>query len=206
MSHAQFRGDSRFRVERWFPFAPNFSIVFGTCVAPERDRHRHRRSSMWHLLSSIALPQPLSVTQHTVPFPRGVLRKFIADTERAVPGTRIDSPGFIANGCEWQVALYPFGGNADPSYAGRVGVYLRMLQQDGSRMEVDASFTMTLNVIPAARVAVAEDTDVDAEAREAARRGAALLGGMTFCPAEEAGESVGRCEDWACRPAHRTLT
>jgi len=103
------------------------------------------------------------------------------------------------------VALYPFGGNADPSYAGRVGVYLRMLQQDGSRMEVDASFTMTLNVIPAARVAVADDTDVDAEAREAARRGAALLGGMTFCPTEEAGESVGRCEDWVCRPAHRTL-
>ena len=192
--------------ERWFPIAPNFSVDLRHRVARRRDRRHRRRFSMWHLLSSIALPQPLSVTRHTIPFPRGVLRKFIADTERAVPGTRIDSPGFIVNGCEWQVALYPFGGNADPSYAGRVGVYLRMLQQDGSRMEVDASFTMTLNVIPAARVAVADDTDVDAEAREAARRGAALLGGMTFCPAEEAGESVGRCEDWACRPAHRTLT
>ena len=45
---------------------------------------------------------------------------------------------------------------------------------------------------------------VDDEAREAARRGVAFRGGMTFCPAEEAGESVGRCEDWACRPAHRT--
>ena len=158
---------------------------------------------MWHLLSSIALPQPLSVTRHTIPFPRGVLRKFIADTELSVPGTKIESPGFVANGCEWQVALYPFGGNADPSYAGRVGVYLRMIQQDGSRMEVDTSFTMALNVIPAAMVAVV-GADVDAEAREEARRGAALIGGMTFCPAEEAGESVGRCEDWACRPAHRT--
>ena len=39
---------------------------------------------------------------------------------------------------------------------------------------------------------------------QAARRGVAFRGGMTFCPAEEAGESVGRCEDWACRPAHRT--
>ena len=160
---------------------------------------------MWHLLSSIALPQPLSVTRHTIPFPRGVVRKFIADTERAVPGTKIESPGFVANGCEWQVALYPFGGNADPSYAGRVGVYLRMLQQEGPAMEVDTSFTMALNVIPAAMVAVV-GADVDAEAREEARRGAALIGGMTFCPAEEAGESVGRCEDWVCRPAHRTWT
>ena len=160
-------------------------------------------TSMWHLLSSIALPQPLSVTRHTIPFPRGVLRKFIADTERAVPGSRIESPVFDSNDCEWQVTLYPFGGNADPSYAGRVGVYLRMIQPEGSRIEVDASFTMTLNVIPAEQVA-AVGAGVDDEAREAARRGVAFRGGMTFCPAEEAGESVGRCEDWACRPAHRT--
>ena len=76
-------------------------------------------------------------------------------------------------------------------------------QPEGSRIEVDASFTMTLNVIPAEQVA-AVGAGVDDEAREAARRGVAFRGGMTFCPAEEAGESVGRCEDWACRPAHRT--
>ena len=159
---------------------------------------------MWHLLSSIALPQgstqPLSVTRHTIPFPRGVFRTVIADSKQAVPGTRIDSPGFGASGCQWQVALYPFGGNADPSYAGRVGVYLKMLQPEGSRMEVDASFAMTLNVVPTVAV-----TDDAAEAREVARRGVVFRCGMTFCPAEEAGESVGRCEDWACRSAHRTL-
>ena len=153
-------------------------------------------TSMWHLLSFIALPQPLSVTQHTIPFPCGVLRKFIADNERAVPGTRIDSPGFMANGCQWQIALYPYGGNADPSYAGRVGVYLRVLQPEGdSRMEVDASFAMTLTVVPAVMAAVAH-TDVDAETKEAVRRGVVFRCGMTFCSAEEAGESVGRCEDW----------
>ena len=153
---------------------------------------------MWHLLLSIGLPQPVSTTRRLIPFPRGVLRKFLDDKERAVPGTRIDSPGFDMAGYYWQVTLYPFGGNADPTYAGRVGVYLKLLQPGGDGRipaEVDTSFEMTLNVLRADALAAAE-TEADAEAREAARRGTVFRCGMTFCPASEAGESSGRCEDW----------
>lgn len=156
---------------------------------------------MWHLLlsSSIGLPQPISTTRRLIPFPRGVLRKFLDDKERAVPGTRIDSPGFDMDGYYWQVTLYPFGGNADPTYAGRVGVYLKLLQPGGdgrTPAEIDTSFEMTLNVVRSDALASAAEADADDESREAARRGTVFRCGMTFCPASEAGESSGRCEDW----------
>ena len=65
-------------------------------------------------------------TERTVLFPRAVLQRFRADQERAVPGTCVESPPWTdAGGNRWQVNLYPFGGNADPAFAGRVGVYLK---------------------------------------------------------------------------------
>ena len=65
--------------------------------------------------------------RQTIPFPRPVIKKFLADEARAVPGTKIESPPFEAFENQWQLNLYPFGGNADPYFAGRVGVYLRLL-------------------------------------------------------------------------------
>jgi len=119
-----------------------------------------------------------------------VLAKFLADEAKAVPGTRIDSPTFRACGHDWQVSMYPFGGNADPYFAGRVGVYLKLLQPaDSGKIEVDASFSLTLRTLP---TAAAGQTEHDASTQ----RGICFRCGMTFCDAAEAGNSVGRCEDW----------
>ena len=110
------------------------------------------------IVYSLTMVGPASIRK-TVRFPRGVLRKFLADSERAVPGTRIDSPTIEADGLLWQVSLYPFGGNAEPSYAGRVGVYLRLLQFEGSMTEVDANFAMSLTVISEAEAAAVMPAD-----------------------------------------------
>ena len=73
--------------------------------------------------------------QRTIPFPRKVLARFLVDETTAKPGTRIDSPTFEAGGSRWQLNLYPLGGNADPYFAGRVGLYLRLLQPEMERIE-----------------------------------------------------------------------
>ena len=139
---------------------------------------------MWWTLLTLAL------YRKTIPFPRRVLAKFLADEAKAVPGTRIDSPTFRACGHDWQVSLYPFGGNADPYFAGRVGVYLKLLQPaDSGKVEVDASFSLTLRTLP---TAAAGQTEHD----KSTQRGICFRCGMTFCDAAEAGSSVGRCEDW----------
>lgn len=127
-------------------------------------------------------------TRHTIPFPRSVLAKFLADSDGAVPGTRIESPPFESSGCRWQVALYPFGGNADKSFAYRVGIYLRLLPS--SNQEVDVTFALRLLMLP--NTTFTDDTNE----RESALRGINFRCGMTFCTPSEAGQSVGRCEDW----------
>ena len=83
--------------------------------------------------------------------------------------------------------MYPFGGNAERDYAGRVGLYLRLLQPPGApNVECDATFSLTLRCL----------TDESASPPATSQRGVAFRCGMTFCPASEAGNSVGRCEDW----------
>ena len=138
--------------------------------------------SIFPQLLALTVPTP---TQRTVLFPKSVLARFLADSDKAVPGTRVESPPFEACGCNWQIALYPFGGNADASFAGRVGVYLKLLEQE----EVDATFALRLQILP-------NDEATDEAARDAATRGLTFRCGMTFCSASEAGETVGRCEDW----------
>lgn len=132
-----------------------------------------------------------TTVRRTIPFPKSVLAKVLADPDKAVPGTRVESPPFMDdNGCSWQVLLYPFGGNADPNFSGRVGVYLKSL--DAER-ETDATFCVRLKVLPGGSMTEsAEDGDGDDDTV----RGLSFRCGMTFCPASEAGESVGRCEDW----------
>ena len=146
---------------------------------------------LWAVASAVAVAVPGSLQRITVPFPRRVLQRFLAD-EAAVPGTRIDSPPFEAGGCRWQVSLYPFGGNADPSFAGRTALYLRHMPDapEGDAQEVDATFSLKLLVRPMG-------VEAEDEAKTLARqRGLTFNCGMTFCPAAEAGESVGRCNDW----------
>ena len=112
----------------------------------------------------------LSVDSSTVSFPSAVLRRFFSEQGR--PGARVDAPPFrVASGTSWRISLYPCGGNTE--YSGRVGVYLRCLQD----VEVDATFSMTLTT-------------------DGAPLGTNFACGMTFCEASEAGISVGRCEDW----------
>jgi signal peptidase I len=127
---------------------------------------------------------PMAAVRRTVPFPKRVLEKVVENN--AVPGTAVESPPFVDDGGHlWQVVLYPFGGNADPNFSGRVGVYLRSLD---AQSETDATFTMGLRVLPSpdALESIGDD----------ASRGLTFKCGMTFCTASEAGESVGRCEDW----------
>ena len=140
---------------------------------------------------ALATVQPIQQFRRAIPFPRRVLAKFLADPVRAVPGTKIASPPFEAGGSTWQVELYPFGGNADASFAGRVGLYLRMVQ-GAPKTEADVTFSLVLRCLPPE--AVAETADFDFA--PATQRGLAFRCGMTFCEAAEAGNSIGRCEDW----------
>ena len=140
---------------------------------------------MWPVLFSIGLLQPIATLREVVPFPKAVLAKLLANQNQAVPGTRVESPLITdSSGGTWQVNLYPFGGNADPNFAGRVGVYLRTLDSGG---ETDATFALNLHVLPGA-TSLATDSSTC--------RGLTFRCGMTFCAQTEAGESVGRCEDW----------
>jgi signal peptidase I len=140
------------------------------------------------LLLPWARPQPTALRK-SVAFPRTVLAQFLSDEKRAVPGTRIDSPPFEANdGNCWQVSLYPFGGNG--AYADRVGVYLRLLQPKDRSIEVDASMSVTL------RCGSSEVVVQQQQATHETQRGLTFRCGITFCPAAEAGSSVGRAEDW----------
>lgn len=103
-------------------------------------------------------------------------------SHKAVPGTKLVSPPFEAGGSSWEVALYPFG--VGDSYANRVGVYLKLAGK--SATEVDATFALQLQVMPSH----------EAPQDQSTARGLRFECGMTFCPAREASESVGRCEDW----------
>ena len=128
-----------------------------------------------HASLSLVLPTP---TRRTLSFPRHALVG--ADGK---PGVRLDSKPFAdSGGRSWQVSLYPWG--AGTSYAGRVGVYLKLL--GASATEVDATFSLRLAVL----------ADGAASEAEPAGRGLEFRCGMTFCGAAEALESVGRCEDW----------
>lgn len=120
------------------------------------------------------------------------LRDIIASSNKAVPGTRIPSSPFEVAGVMWEVALYPYG--AGESYANRVGVYLKLLDVT-SRKEVDATFALNLRVLTEDWAAAADDNTDDVN-DDTTRRGLAFRCGMTFCGADEAGESIGRCEDW----------
>ena len=136
---------------------------------------------------ALALVQPLQSIRKTIPFPQRVLAEFLAGDNK--PGSRIDSPVFECGGSSWQLALYPLGASADPYYANRVALYLKLLQPESARkVEVDATFELTLRCLPAA-AATTEHSD-------ASQRGAAFKCGMTMCTEAEAGSSVGRCEDW----------
>ena len=143
---------------------------------------------MHALLTLLAIAfTPPTAHRQIIPFPRRVLAEFLADSERAVPGTRIDSPPFEAGGHRWLLSLYPFGGNADPYFAGRIGLYLKLDETKGApSREVDAVFSLKLRTL------------VEGEVPDDAtnQRGLAFRCGMTFCAADEAGNSVGRANDW----------
>ena len=139
-----------------------------------------------HALAALRA-QPVT-TSRTIPFPRKTLAQFLSNEGTAVPGAHIDSPPFAAGGSKWQVLLYLFG--AGESYAGRVGVYIKRLAAE--RIEVDASFELSLQVLPDAATLGEDPTTSE----DSCRRGLEFKCGMTFCDAKEAGESVGRCEDW----------
>ena len=147
---------------------------------------RHSSSSATAGLLLLLLPgrdalstAPLAIDRRTIPFPRRLLRQFFQDSPQ--PGTRIDSPPFSVSGSRWIVSLYPCGASADPTYSGRSAIYLRWLQPDdrvSAATEVDASFSLQMCTA------------------EGEALGTRFACGMTFCGAIEAGESVGRCEDW----------
>ena len=141
-------------------------------------------------LSHLSLPRrtPIAELTKTIPFTRRTLARLLADETTSTPGARIDSPPFEAGGSSWQVQLYLLG--AGECYADRVGVYIKRLAGGGK--EVDATFAMSLQVLP---------SPAALEVAPAARapgcvRGSTFRCGMTFCEAKEAGESVGRCDDW----------
>ena len=140
---------------------------------------------MWlilqYILPTAALLQPVTV-RRTVQFPRDSLIG-----AKLVPGVRFDAP-FNAGGSSWQGSLYPCG--VSTSEAERVGVYLKLIGASGE--EVDASFSLALQVLPA----LGDTAAAAAPPEGAASRGLSFQCGMTFCDAAEALESAGRCEDW----------
>ena len=154
--------------------------------------------SVMLLLVTIVAPvvcviAPLSVERRSIPFPRKVLSDFL-NRESSSPGARIDAPPFSSCGAQWQVSLYPLGSSA--SSAGSMGVFLRLLQPEGAKQECDASFTMQLRVTEECDAAFTLQPGADEADEAASRRGFEFRCGMTFCNAEEAGETVGRCADW----------
>lgn len=128
------------------------------------------------ILPSLVLPPAVRTS---ISFPS--LAEVCRDNDKAVPGTKLVSPPFEVGGSSWQVALYPYG--VGDSYANRVGVYLKLA---GKSEEVDATFALQLQMKPSH--AAPDDPST--------ARGLRFQCGMTFCDAREAGESVGRCEDW----------
>ena len=149
------------------------------------------------VLSALVLPyacalQPAAIAfeRRMVKFPRNILTQFFQNPQ---PGTRIDSPSFEVSGSRFRVELYPCGGNADPDYSSRVGLYLRWLppgdDDAAGPTEVDTTFALSLQTLPAA--APANGTVADGE-----ELGWKFQCGMTFCNFNEAGETTGRCEDW----------
>ena len=151
---------------------------------------------MWLVLHSLTL-QPTTV-RRTIRFPRDSLIG-----GQIVPGVRLDSSPFEAGGSSWQVSLYPCGVSA--SDANRVGVYLKL--NGASGREVDASFSLALQVLPVDRglqgSAPLAAAAVSLEGAES--RGLEFRCGMTFCSAAEALESAGRCEDWGAHVYNSAL-
>jgi len=113
----------------------------------------------------------------------------------ALPGTALASEPFECGGEDWRVSLYPRG--SDFRRAGRVGAYLR-LDRPGET-EVDVSFSISLaaaGLLPSGR----ESEAWDWKTSECAT-GGVFRCGMTFTPAAEAVESVGRACDWGAHLA-----
>ena len=124
---------------------------------------------MWLILHSLAL-QPATV-RRTLRFPRNKLLG-----GKIVPGVRLDSSPFEAGGSSWQVALYPCGVSA--SDANRVGVYLKL--NGASGREVDATFSLALQVVPEVAPAALPVAAAASPPEGAASRGLEFRCGMTF--------------------------
>ena len=142
---------------------------------------------MWLILQSLTLQVQPATVRRIVRFPRDSLMG-----GKIVPGVRLDSSPFEAGGSSWQVALYPCGVSA--SDANRVGVYLKL--NGASGREVDATFSLALQVVPEVPPAALPVAAKASPPEGAASRGLEFRCGMTFCSAAEALESAGRCEDW----------
>ena len=151
----------------------------------------------WLVLHSLTMLQPTTV-RRTLRFPRDSLIGVNGDEplrRDIVPGACFDSSPFEAGGSSWQVSLYPCGQSS--SDAGRVGVYLKLNGAPGR--EVDASFSLALQVLPVDTTAAAVPPE------GAASRGLDFRCGMTFCDAAQALESAGRCEDWGAHVYNSAL-